>query len=126
MPTSEPACLPLNASANACDDAAAAACDNAEAVKFVDVDAASNGAVADRTTTSCEGVIWDSGIGVDVPRGELGAGVSVEIAEYGFADVQDFGHFLFENRGKRILHLPASRASTERPRHEGRMTYVIT
>lgn len=86
--TVEPGPVELDASANACDEAAAAACDNAAAVKFMDADAAADAVSADRPRIPYEDVICNTGNAVKAPSRKTADGVRVEIAEYEFAVVE--------------------------------------
>lgn len=94
--TAEPGSVELDASDNACDEAAAAACDSAAAVRFMDVDAAADAVTADRPRTPYDDVVCDTGNAIKAPSGEIADGVFGEIAEYKFAIVQRLDCFLFQ------------------------------
>ena len=94
--TVEPGPVELDASANACDEAAAAACDNAAAVKFMDADAAEDAITADRSRTPYEDVICDTDNVVKAPSREIADGVCDETAVYEFAVVQRLECPLFQ------------------------------
>lgn len=78
--TVEPGPVELDASANACDEAAAAACDNAAAVKSMDADDAADAVTADRPRTPYEDVVCDTGNAVEAPSREIADGVCDENA----------------------------------------------
>lgn len=94
--TAEPGSVELDASANACDEAAAAACDSAAAVRFMDVETAADAVTADRPRTPYDDVVCDTGNAIKAPSGEIADGVFVDIAEYEFAIVQRLDCPLFQ------------------------------
>lgn len=86
--TVEPGPVELDASANACDEAAAAACESTAAVKFMDAEAAAEAVTADRPRTPYEDVVCDTDNAVKAPSREIADGVCDETAVYEFAVVQ--------------------------------------